>query len=568
MARRSVFRWIVLAILTAALVASLVTMYVVEGGFDEVWTYATLALYGVSLLMYWLIGAGAKKSELTDAERDEVAQKVAAALAASSTRSSQTTVSEPEPEPEIVVEPSRTEPIVFPTPAPVGYQFRGYTLYARGDSRFFSKGTPPGAQAIVLPEGYEAKWDDKKQKPVLVEVVPPGEEEPEIVLDSAKKACSAMVAPGEFCENFTKEGSKYCAKHADYRGGDELFDVRKPGVMTQGKTQRFGAPEIEVHVAKPTAKPLKFKRGPEPNIEVRVAKPSNTKSIEYKRGKAVEIQIDRRASKPLKLRPAGNVEVEVDRREPEKPLKFGKPNEPVVRLARPSAGKPVKFGQPNEPVVRVAKPSAGKAVRFGRGEEPTLKVAKPPAPKPLRLKTAPEPTIREDQATPGKPKGKPLPPSTLVVKQPTALNKPPPKGKQLPASELVVKSPTNTPMPKGKRLPPSELVVRQPTALNKPPPKGKQLPASELVVKSPTNKPMPKGKQLPASDVVVKRPGVAKPAAPLKVGQPEIVVRSASAARPAAPAKARKQVEPEIVVVKDTKRRSLVGMVGESPKKK
>lgn len=543
MARRSIIRWIVLSILTAALVASLVAMYVTEGALDEVWIYASFTLYGVALLLYWLIGAGATTKVLSDEERAEVAEKVAAALAASSARETETTLAEPEPE--IVVEPSRTEPIVFPTStAPAAFQFRGYTLYGRGESRFFSKSTPPGAQAIELPEGYEAKWDEKKEKPVLVEIVALQDEEPEIIVDSGKKACSAMVAPGEFCENFTKEGSKFCAKHVDYRGGDDFFEVRKPGVMTKGRPQRSAAPELEVRLAKPSAKPLKFKRGPEPSVEVRVARPSNTKSIEYKRGKAVEINIDRRAMKPFKAKPGRNVEVEVDRREPEKPLKFGRAGEPVVRLAKPGLGKPVKFGRANEPVVRVAKPVAPKPLKLARGDEPTLKVARPPAPKPLRLKSAVEPTIREDQATRAKPKGKQLSASEVVVKRPTGGSDAAPKGKRSSASELVFKTPTRAPVPKGK-----------------------QLAASSVVVKTPSNAAVPKGKQLAASDVVVKKGGMAKPASPLKIGQPDIVVRKAGAKPPAAPPKSRKSDEPEIVVVKDTKRRTMLGVAGDSPKK-
>ena len=171
-------------------------MFVVHGVVDEVWVYASLALYGMALLVYWLIQAGARPGARE--RRDEIAEKVALALAAGQGPSTEN-VSEPEPE--IVVEPSRTEPIVFPAmvpTAPAAYNFRGYTLYERGGSRFFSKATPPGAQAIELPPGYEATWDAKKDKPVLVEVLEP---EPEVAPEVQQKPCSAMVSPGEFCEN-------------------------------------------------------------------------------------------------------------------------------------------------------------------------------------------------------------------------------------------------------------------------------------------------------------------------------------------------------------------------------
>lgn len=559
MARRTIFRWFVLTILTAALVASLVAMVALKGGLDEVWLYATLTLYGTALLVYWLIGAGTKVASGSD---DGIAEKVAAALAASGRRSSQTLS---EPEPELVVEPTRTEPIVFPTAAPAAYQFRGYTLYQRGDSRFFSKAAPPGAQTIALPSGYEATWDDGKGKPILIEVGAAVDEEPEVVQGVAQKACSAMTAPGEFCENFAKDGSKYCTKHVTYRGGDELFEVRKPGMMSPGKSQRFGAPNIEVRMDRPSAKPLKLKRGPEPSVEVRLAKPSNTKELEYKRGKAVEIPIDRATGKPLKLRPAGNVEVELDRREPEKPLRFARANEPIVRLSKPAPGKPVKFGRANEPIVRVAKPTEGKPIKFPKRDEPTLKVGKPPAPKPLRFKAGPEPSIREDQAVPKKARGKQLGASELVIKQPTGIPNASPKGKQLSASELVFKTPSIAPAKKGKQLPVSEIVVKKPG--NAPAPKGKQLPASELVFKTPANASTPKGKQLSASEVVVKKPGVAKPAAPLKVVPPKIIVKKSGAARPAPARVARGNDEPEIVVVKDTKRRTMLGVAGDAPKK-
>ncbi len=496
MARRSVIRWFVLTILTAALVASLVAMYTVQGGLDEVWLYATLTLYGTALLVYWLMGAGTKIFPRSD---DEIAKKVAAALAASERRSSQALS---EPEPELVVEPSRTQPIVFPTPmAPApAYQFRGYTLYRRGDSRFFSKAAPPGAQAIELPSGYEATWDDGKGKPILVEVGAAVADEPEVVADVAQKACSAMTAPGEFCEKFAKDGSKYCTKHLAYRGGDELFEIRKPGLKAGGRSQKFGAPNFEVRMDRPSAKPLKLKRRSEPSIEVRLAKPSNTKELEYKRGKAVEIPIDRSSGKPVKRRPAGNVEVELDRREPEKPLRFGRASEPIVRLGKPPPGKPVKFGRADEPIIR--RPPGGANA--------------------------------------------------------------PPKGKRLPASELVFKTPSNPTMKKGKQLAASEIVVKKPG--NAPVGKGRQLPASRFVFKSPSNASTPKGKQLSASEVVVKKGG-AKPVAPLKVAQPEIVVKKPGAARPAPVRSSRASDEPEIVVVKDTKRRTMLGVAGDAPKK-
>ncbi|HEX9816098.1 MAG TPA: hypothetical protein VGB18_03880, partial [Candidatus Thermoplasmatota archaeon] len=306
-------RWFVLTVLTAAALASLGTMYLMEDGFDDVWFFATLVLFGVALLLYWLIFAGTKAPSPRD---EEIAEKVAAAIAVGETRQTGERRQQTLSEPELVVEPSRTEPIVFPpplAPTPAAFQFRGYTLYGRGDSRFFSKSMPPGAAAIELPPGYEAKWNDKKGKPILIEVSGAGDE-PEVVQDVGQKACSAMVAPGEFCENFAKTGSKYCPRHTDYRGGDELFEVRKPGMLGRGKSQRFAALDIEVRVAKPTAKPLKFRRGPEPRVEVRVAKPSNTTPLEFKRGKAVEVNRARPSAKPLKLRPVGNVVVELDRR--------------------------------------------------------------------------------------------------------------------------------------------------------------------------------------------------------------------------------------------------------------
>jgi hypothetical protein len=489
-----------LSILTLGLVASLVTMFVMQGGLDEIWVYASLALYGMALLVYWLITAGSKP-QLTQG-KDDVAAKVAAALAAGAPRAPAVMS---EPEPELVVEPSRTEPIVLPTPlepTPSAYTFRGFTLYERGTSRFFSKSSPPGAQAIELPEGYEAKWDDKKEKPVLIEVLQEEPETPDVTVVSQQKPCSAMIAPGEFCENLAKDGSKYCGRHVNFDREEEIFEVRKSGSPKAAKGPRFATPQIDVRYARPSPKPFKIKPAKPAAIEVRVAKPSNTKELEYKRGKPIEVKAPRAASKPFKPRGSSEIVVEHDAPEHMKPLKFGRANEPMVR------------------------------------------VAKPPAPKPLHLRAAAEPTIKVDHALPTKGKGKGLAHSDVVLRK-GAFSKPVPKGKQLSMSEIVVKKPAS---------PASQA-------------KGKQLPASEIVLKQPhAGKPAPKGKQLPASEIVVKKPGTAKPVAPLKFAKDDFVVRSTRDAR--APAKLPKIVEPDIVVVKDTKRRSTLGIGGEAPKKR
>jgi hypothetical protein len=373
-------------------------MFGVRGEADAIWISASLSLYGLGLIVYWLAGAG-RSSTRPDGARDEVAEKVAAALAAGGQGSS--AVAMPS-EPEMVVEPSRTEPIVIPA-KPTPYAFRGFTLYERSGKHFFSKGKPPGATAVTLPEGYEAKWDKKKDRPLLVEVAAAPEEEMEVVTQTARKPCSAMTAPGEFCTNDAKEGSRYCGRHANYQGPADSFEVHKPGTSSGGKSPKVAAPTFEVRLARPTPpKPLNAKRSKPTTVEVRLAKPSNTKPLSFTSGKAAE-----------------------------------------MRTAKPTA-KPVKPGKPSTVEVRVAKPS--------NLPQPKGKKAKSGPAK------APQTEVRRDIATPSKKKGKQLGASEVIIRKPGTA-KPAAPLRVAPADVVVKSASDRKSTPQTLKVAESEIVV-------------------------------------------------------------------------------------------------------------
>jgi len=367
-----------LIVLTIAAGASVAAMFFVGGAYNAFWFWTTAAGWLVALTFFWWLAGLLGRSERMQMPSRPAALPEAAPVSSRATVASNVSVTnavvfrpsslaaaslsndmESENEgPMIEVPPVSTEP--------AGYVMRGFTLYERTQKgqpvRFFSKKGPVGGgRAIPLPEGYDARWDTKQKKPVLVPPKPaeplepaPAESPlalpdvetptaralavpkaaPSLALDLPQhtaKPCSAMTSPGVFCSNPAKAGGAYCSRHVDYKAAAVLepklevaHDAKKGN---QGKAPKFAMPAFEVQrdriERKPTKPSVAKKAKPTretPEFEVhwdRAARPLGKPSKTGKKAGGpdasprFEVQLDRPEHKPPKPKKTGKKPHEV-----------------------------------------------------------------------------------------------------------------------------------------------------------------------------------------------------------------------------------------------------------------
>lgn len=427
----------------------------------------------------------------------------------------------PTPDLPLVVEPSPSRPELLappPVAAPAGYVFRGHTLYQRGSEakpiRFFSKKKGEVGTPIPLPAGFEAAWDAKKGKPVLRALkdespLAGGAEEMEArVAGGDGRRCSAWTSIGIMCENVAREGGTYCAKHANYKPEQVTgqFVVNVPRGGASGKAVKGGLGEFQVRVGgKGVAKPLKLRA---PEFEARIARPTVKGSRRALRMPSFEVAHDRRAMKPFKGVKAGEFEVSTARPS-SKPLKLKEPKLVLRGPARPLV-KPLRL---REPELRI-RSGAAPPPRPLRIREPNLQVrgGASPAAKPLRLR---EPNLN--------------------VRGPVAHA---PKPMRVAEQNVLVRRSVGTP---GKPL---------------------RLKEPNIQLRGASGKPAKPLRNIADAPMVVRKSGSLGAGKPFRLAEPKLEVKS-GASKPPKPFKSNPS---DILVERDSKKRSDVGVAGRPAK--
>ncbi|MBI2078633.1 MAG: hypothetical protein HYT80_09750 [Euryarchaeota archaeon] len=393
MDKKTVGRILGLLVVSGGLAASIITMYVGLARFEPVWFWSSVGGYIVLLFLVLFI--------FRIRPEEEDAAKAVAGRAPLAGKAGALAAASLEEAPIEVQKATGMLPVEAATreEAPPGFAYRGFTLYATTvagkTTHVFAKKPPANAEPVLLPTGHEAVWDAKKKAPKLVRLV---DETPEVVIErGAGRPCSAWTTPGEICENVALAGSPYCKAHAKYRSGDEwgTVDAQIARRDQKGGMFRSAAPKMEVITARPKAKPFTVRI---PTVDVRTSRPT---------------------AKPLKGWKPTTPEVRTARGQPVKPLRLGEPQF-SVRLGKDKAPKPLRLGQPRvelrptkgtppkplrlrEPDVRFrdTRPKAEKPLRWGRPDI-DVRDARPKAAKPLRLRE-PEVNVRDAHPKAAKP---------------------------------------------------------------------------------------------------------------------------------------------------------------------
>lgn len=506
-------RWIAIGVLTVLLGAAVGTMYALWAEFVPAFFYTSLGAWAVGVaLVFVFIRSRIEIGGLGGPNRTTEMPAVPPSVP-------------PTPDLPLVVEPSPSRPeLLVPSAAKAeparaeGYVFRGHTLYQRGSSekpiRFFSKKKGETGTPIPLPSGFEAFWDPKKGRPSLRALAPsPLEETVEEmetqVAGGDGKRCSAWTSIGIMCENLARDGSVYCTRHANYKPEQltSQFEVNVPRGGAGGKAVKGGLGAFEVRVGgKPGGpKPLKIKPV---EFEARVARPTVKGARRTLRMPEFEVQHDRRAMKPFKTVKAGEFEVSAAKPAP-KPLRLKEPNLVVRGPARVPL-KPLKLREPE--------------LRIRSGAAPPMK--------PLRLRE-PNLQVRGGAAKPAKP---------LRLREPT----------------LNVRAPTAH-VPKPLRLAEPNVLVRRGVGT---PGKPLRLKEPNLEVRSGAAKPAKPLRNIADAPMEVKKSGSLGRGKPFRPAEPKLEVKS-GASKPPKPFKSNPS---DILVERDNKDRSGVGLAGSSKK--